>query len=194
MNEARYGNGLIVRYKKKFLFAVGKEKFWRNKEGLLVITYTAVGGNLEREETFVESALREAREELGVEVTIKSAINTLFFDFETKEKKFVKLNETINPAIIYNKILPGNDKLAVCTFIAYLKNVPKPSMEVPALLLLKEEQLFEDKSLRTLLEEGAEILEQRPIPRNAIMRPFGTAMILRDLDQKQREFVVKVEE
>ena len=128
---------------------------------------------------------------MGTDIEIISSDNTILFNFESRKKKYINLEEKIKPAIIYNKILQSQDKLSVCTYLAQLKGNPKPSMEVPALLLLKENQLFKNNILSELLKNGAEIIEQTNIPRNSTMKPFGSAEILRELNTKEREIILR---
>lgn len=193
IDTARLGNGLIIKYNDKYVFAVGKEKFWKKEGNSLIITYTAAGGNVEDGETILESAYREGKEELGADILILSSEKTLVYDFRTKQKKIVMLDEEVRPCIIYNTTLNGNDDLSVCVYLAEVKDKPMPSMEVPALLLLNKEQVLEKKvhQLKELLEQGAEIFEQRPIPRYAEMETFGTASILKRLDYEDISFLLK---
>lgn len=191
MKDAKYGNGLIIKWHDKLLFAIGKKDFWKKDNGRTIVTYTAVGGNLEQGESFIESSHREALEELGTDIEIISSDNTILFNFESRKKKYINLEEKIKPAIIYYKILQSQDKLSVCTYLAQLKGNPKPSMEVPALLLLKENQLLKNNTLSELLKNGAEIIEQTNIPRNSTMKPFGSAEILRELNTKERENILR---
>ena len=188
--STRFGNGVIIHYRGRLLFAVGKEAFWKTEDGALTITYTGVGGKLEQGEGFVESTHREAVEELGTEVCLLSAKTTLVYDFDAHTKYFVALHDPVNPAIVYTKTLNERDTLGVCTYLATLNGEPKPSREVPALLLLSEEQLSEDITLTKLLENGALIIEQRPIPRNAVMKPFGTATILRNVSKDEKAILL----
>lgn len=176
--KSRLGNGLIVKYKGKFLFVLGKKKFWKKENGRLIITYTAVGGKLEKEENFINSSIREAKEEIDSDISLKSSKKTLLFDFDKNEKKIISMNERIKPAIIYNK--PSQDgRWFVCVYNCSLKSEPKPSSEICAIILLKKSQLNREKALKELIKEGAEIIEKKHIPREAVLRPYGSAEILK---------------
>lgn len=186
MKDSRQGTGLIIKYSGKYIFAVGKESFWQRNNKGLTITYTAVGGSVEPEEDFLKCAYREAEEELGTPVEIISSNESIFYDFETRRKKKVVLEESTAPWIIYN-MSSGNQGLSVCVYIAKLKTAPKPLAEIPALILLTSKQVISNelKPLSVLLEEGAEIIEQRKIPRDALMMPFGSAEILKTLSLEE---------
>jgi len=184
----KQGVGLIIKHADRYLFAIGKESFWQQDNQQQVITYTAVGGTRELSESFLDCAYREAKEELGVDVEIFGCRKSIFYDFETKKKKKLILRETKAPWLVYSMPLTDKQGLAVCVYLAQLKNnSPRPSMEVPALILLTPGQVINcgSQTLSTLLNEGAEISEQREIPRNAIIKPFGTAEILQTLSLKE---------
>lgn len=182
-NNFKQGTGLIIRHTERYLFAIGKENFWQQNNQQLIITYSAVGGTREQDESFLECAYREAKEELGVHVKIFGRKKSIFYDFGTKKKEIVALEEKEAPWLVYS--MPRDRQgLAVCVYLAKLKkDSPNPSMEIPALILLTPVQVIAcgSQTLSTLLKDGAEIFEQREIPRNAIIKPFGTAEILQTL-------------
>jgi len=175
-DKSKLGNGLIIKHKGKFLFALGKKKFWKKENGKLVITYTGVGGKLEEGEDFMNSSIREAKEEIDADILIKSSNKTLFFDFNKNTKKVVYLDEKIKPAIIYKRTNEYG-KWFVCIYNCSLKSKPKPSSEIPAIMLLKQSQL-KGGDIKELLKKGAKIIEKEKIPREAILKPYGSAEIL----------------
>lgn len=184
----RYGTGIIIPFKDKYVFAIGNEKFWKKDGSNLIITYTAVGGNLERGESFLDSARREAKEEIGVEIELVSSPNTLIFNLDNMKRRIAKSKDRVRPVIVYNKTLSSKERLYVYVYLSNpLKATPRSYMEVPSLLLLHKYQMIakEDKKLEDLLSEGGEIVERRSIPRDAILKPFGSAEVLKQLDANE---------
>ena len=193
-NNFKQGVGLIIKYADRYLFAVGKESFWQQQNSQqLAITYSPVGGTREPNESFLECAYREAKEELGMNVRILKSKRSIFYDFETQKKEHINLEEErVTPWVVYSKPLANKQGLAVCVYLAQLKKgSPKPSMEIPALILLTPRQVLNcgSQTLSALLKEGAEIIEQREIPRHAIIKPFGTAEILQTFSLGELELV-----
>lgn len=188
------GTGFIPTERENWWFAVGNKKYWRETtKKKLMISFTAIGGHVEPDETIVEAALREIREETGVDAKLLEnphnptqlveAVSTekTFFDFTILKIHEILLDEIITPWIVYIVKQPNRD-LGVAVFQGKFTKEPYPQAEVPALLKLSSDLILECPTpLETLLESGAEIREQKLIPRNAVIYPFGSAKILQYL-------------
>ncbi len=172
------GNGLILKYKDRFIFTIGKEDYWRIVEGSYIITYTDTGGHVEEGETIIDSARREVKEELGCEVDLYSSLQTLYCSLETPKIKICALKDKIAPILVYNS---HEMKMSVCVYLGYISSQPNPQREVPAILLLPS-KLIHGGPLDQLIANGATIHEQieNYIPRDAFMTPFGSARLLAD--------------
>lgn len=185
--SAVYGVGVIGKVNLHFLFTIREEKYWSQIDDKRIIEYTAIGGNLKQGESFTQAAKRECKEELGSDVELINSEYTLFYDFPRKNKKIIKLTEDINPVIIYN-LVSEKGKLSVCSYLAKFNQKIHFLREVPALLLLPRDQLKnKESSLSDLLQAGASIIERKPIPRNAIIKPWGTAIVIQQLESYEVE-------
>lgn len=186
--EIRSGTGIIAKYNDRFVFAIGSNRFWTQEEVDLSITYTAIGGKVEEGETFVSAAIREAQEEANTEVDLIDSTKTLLWDFTTENCRIVRLKEKmIRPVIIYKR--RSDYMWVVYVFLSSFKTEPRPSMEVPALLLMHKNFLIDKRyiSVEEHIKRGNIILEQEKntIPRDAILKPFGSAKIINDLNEQQ---------
>jgi 8-oxo-dGTP pyrophosphatase MutT (NUDIX family) len=183
------GTGLLLPVKRgrktKFVFPVVKEIYWKTAKGTPVIEYAGVGGKPEGTETRLQAVFREAREEIGCEVKLKHAHETLFFDTRTGKIRKRKLRGTPAPLLKFQKIIQtpaGPRLLDSVVWVGIPVDEPRPSAEVPALLLLTEnllnQTLKKEVTLAQLLSHGAELIEVRPVPRHAVVKPFGTPEVV----------------
>ncbi|MFX0095003.1 MAG: NUDIX domain-containing protein [Candidatus Hodarchaeota archaeon] len=170
------GNGVILIWRNRFVFAIGKDQYWDKTTDPWTITYTNTGGHVESQETVIEATRREVKEELGCNVEILPSEQTLYCSLEDRKFTKQKLNDTIPPLLIYNSAII---KMSVSVFFARILVEPKPHLEVPALLLLPP-SLIGGGQLSELLNNGALLKEQveSSIPRSANLHPFGSAELL----------------
>ena len=167
------GTGILLMWKKKFVFAVSKRSFW-DRTGLpWTIPYTNVGGTVEPGERVIDAARREALEEMNCEVELLPSPETLACFLGGPPVTHHQLDDECPPLLIYNT--PG---LSVCVYCARTTSAPVPCREVPALLLLPPSRVG-GGLLHELLESG-KIREQvtGSIPRNAVASPWGSADLL----------------
>ncbi|MFX1536737.1 MAG: NUDIX domain-containing protein [Promethearchaeota archaeon] len=170
------GNGVILIWNKRFVFAVGKEFYWNKTTDPWTITYTNTGGHVEPKETMLEATKREVMEELECEVEILPSKRTLYCTLEDPKFTEHELRDAIPPLLIYNS---ATIKMSVSVYLARVLTEPKPQREVPALVLLPP-SLIGGGQLNELLNSGALLKEQvkGSIPRSANLRPFGSAELL----------------
>lgn len=172
------GTGVIIIWKERFLFVVGKKKFWNNDISPPVITFTNTGGHVNPGETVEEATKRETREELGCEAELCSTATSFSCELESSQIAQHQLTDKIAPILIYNS---SDMTMSVSVYLARISEKPFPSAEVPALILLPE-FLIQGGLLKGLLDKGAILIEQQEgyIPRNARIIPFGSAQIMVD--------------
>lgn len=170
------GNGVILIWNKKFLFAVGKEAYWDKTTSLWTITYTNIGGHVESRESMLEATKREVMEEIGCSVEFLSSDITLFCYLEDPKLANYKLEDKIAPILVYNS---SRMKMSVSVYLGYVQTEPFPKQEVPAILLLPS-SLLSGGHVNELEKSGALLKEQIKgiIPRSAILKPFGSAEVL----------------
>ena len=116
-----------------------------------------------------------------IPVVLIPSPETIFYSFRTGHTQRVDITDKCPAWLIYDMPVRRGFGYSVCVYPATLSSSPFPSREVPALLLLTAQQVVDraDHTLKELLHSGAEIIEQRPVPRYAIIKPFGTAEILK---------------
>jgi len=171
-----HGNGVFIRWKSFFLFVLGKEEYWKQIDTHWEITYTNTGGHVESNENMLDATRREVLEEVGCELVIISANQTVLCDLENPALSHFTLEDKICPLLIYNS---SELQMSVCVYLGVINSTPVPMMEVPALILLPL-NLLQGGELSLLLDEGGIITVQngRKIPKNSILKPFGSIAIL----------------
>ncbi|MHA1992198.1 MAG: NUDIX domain-containing protein [Candidatus Hodarchaeales archaeon] len=192
------GTGFIPSTQKEWWFAVGNKKYWKKLEnGQLMISFTAIGGHVERNESFIEAILREIKEETGSHAIIEESEETYYvnaqlieediFDFKIDSIEKVIISDTPKPWIIYS-LKRESDNLGVVVYRGELKEDFFPNAEVPALIYLPPDLLNKCPiSLEKLLDAGAKIKEQdEAIPRKAFIYPFGSMKIVQELLNKDK--------
>lgn len=174
LQHSQQGNGIILQWQNRYVFAVGNEKYWNKTTIPWTITYTNIGGMVEPGESMLGATKREAFEESGCKIEIVPALQTLYCTLE--EQKFTSyfLEDDYPPILIYN-----TTRLSVCVYIAQCSTVPTPLREVPALLFLPPSTL-QGGLLEDILQAGGMLKEQSKgsIPRTVILRPWGSADLL----------------
>ena len=174
LKHPHHGNGIILQWQNRFVFAVGKEQYWDKTTVPWTITYTNIGGRVEPGESMLAATKREALEESGCKIEIVPALQTLYCTLEERQFTLYYLEDEYPPILIYN-----TTKLSVCVYVAKSSIVPTPQREVPALLFLPPSGL-QGGLLGDILQAGGLLKEQikGSIPRTAALRPWGSADLL----------------
>ncbi len=172
----KLGNGVIIKYDGRLVFAIGKKDYWKKTNDTWIITFTNTGGHVEIGETIIEATHRELNEELGCKVELQSSNQTLYCELEAPKFECYVLEDEITPILIYNSY---KLQMTICVYLGHLSSPPTPMMEVPALLHILP-HLVQGGKLQDLLNSGCLIQEQGKyyIPRSAIMMPFGSAKLI----------------
>ena len=130
--------GIFARHEGQFLF-VG-ERTQRAEGDLACIR---VGGGCRPEESLTDCARREAREEIGCEVSLQHSHQTFVVD-ERGSVTVYSLDAPPAPLLVYTRRRP--DETPPCfhnvVFAASLAAAPRPGPEAETLLLLSEEALL----------------------------------------------------
>ena len=165
----RRGAGIFARHEGQFLF-VGERA--QRAEGELACI--RVGGGCRPEESLADCAVREAREEIGCEVSLQHSHQTFVVD-ERIGMTAHSLEEAPAPLLVYTRPVPGES--APCyhnaIFSGSLAAAPRPGPEAETLLLLSEEALLAlaegPLSLSALEAAGARVCSLSPPGPGAIV-------------------------
>lgn len=184
------GVGLIIYDDNQSIFALSKPKYWTREKNKTLISYGCVGGKVEKGETILEAAKREAYEEISSDIDIISSKETYLIGLDLKVQQ-IKQKFKINPVVLYYVRYPGKPgdpsvKDAsfigkVHVFSAKIKGKPTPSSEVPAILWtdweIVQKNIGAQFSLSEFLDKG-KIKEQIEIPRDSFLYPMWTPEII----------------
>lgn len=207
------GAGVLIPVKKRgktfFLFTIERPVYWEKKRGKVYVNYTSPGGRSEPGEKEPATARRETLEEINCPVRLKSAKETIIRTRNGRTRTVA--SKTVKPAPIaiyskqYSKVRYPVQKRGQKeqwighsrVYVGELKGKPKPASEIPAIILLPEEliaqTLKKPVNLETLLKNGAELIERRKIPKNAMLRPLYTPEILGEITKgKLSKFLEKI--
>ena len=186
---ADHSTGLILHWRDRLLFALLPVSQWHDSSSGQVARVAGIGGHLEAGESWAQAVRREAREEAGVHITLRSPGETwLLRDDGTVQDITTSLEWPTLPRPLFiwsarfGPPAGGRSRYFVnAVFDAALARdvEPHPAAEMPAILALTKAQLHEmaerPTSLEKLLSEGAALWEQLPIPRTTLIAPWGTA-------------------
>ncbi|MBJ8084075.1 NUDIX domain-containing protein [Bacillus wiedmannii] len=170
--------GAYVIYKNLFVFQVGPT----NKGDTLGVV--RLGGHKEGDETAVETAKREVKEEATIDIAILSSPCTYYKkNWDAQSKKIIVENE-INPILI----IDSRDETLSTMYMAYAENEPTPSSETNGLLLLSvnDIRLICSKEITLndyIKQDGIAVLKEK-MNKELILQPFPQLMFLAELLKK----------
>jgi ADP-ribose pyrophosphatase YjhB (NUDIX family) len=151
--------------------------------------YAGIGGHREEGEDWLACAFREAQEEIGTEVEIRSALVTWYIPQRGQVQR-LKLIDRPRPLAFYEMIHPPGTPRAgelyrIVIYAARLCGPPKVADrdEVLGIIALTVEQVVRGPerkpTLATLLDEGAcMVVDAGAVDRQTRLYPIGTARAL----------------
>jgi hypothetical protein len=183
------GSGLILEVQKS-------HKWRRANDGNLVIGLGCIGGSLEEGETPVAALQREAQEEIGCELHLRSASLTI----EVSPKRNVWLRDwpasDLRPAFVWENEGPGyipDAKVAV--YLGTPERHVQPR-DLPAVTIMDIELMLRLGSGRLSLDDaissGANVQQGEPIPRNALLELVGTPKVFYDMHSNYKEIAESI--
>lgn len=168
-------SGAYVMYKNLFVFQVGPT----SKGDTLGVV--RLGGHKEADETAVETAKREVREEATINITILSSPSTYYKENWNAQSKKIKVENEINPILI----IDSPDESLSIMYVAYSKMLPKPSSETNGLLLfsLSDIRLICSKeiTLKDYIKQGGIAILKEKMDIDLILQPYPQLMFLAEL-------------
>ncbi|MCU5682850.1 NUDIX hydrolase [Bacillus wiedmannii] len=168
-------SGAYVMYKNLFVFQVGPT----SKGDTLGVV--RLGGHKEDEETAVETAKREVREEATIDITILSSPSTYYKQNWNAQSKKIKVENEIDPILIIN----SPDETLSIMYMAYSENEPTPSSETNGLLLLSvsDIRLICSKAitLNDYIKQGGIAILKEKMDKELILKPFPQLLFLAEL-------------
>ncbi|MGH1328207.1 NUDIX hydrolase [Bacillus pretiosus] len=167
--------GAYVVYKNLFVFQVGPT----NKGDTLGVV--RLGGHKEGDETAVETAKREVREEATIDITILSSPSTYYKQNWNAQSKKIKVENEIDPILIIDS--PG-ETLSIM-YMAYSENEPTPSSETNGLLLLSVSDIrlicSKEITLNDYIKQGGIAILKEKMDKELILQPFPQLLFLEEL-------------
>lgn len=168
-------SGAYVIYKNLFVFQVGPT----SKGDTLGVV--RLGGHKESDETAVETAKREVKEEASIDTTILNLLTTYYKENWNAQSKEIKVENEVNPILI----IDSPDESLSIMYVAYSKMLPKPSSETNGLLLLSLndiELVCTGKiTLNDYINQGGVAILKEKMDKELILQPFPQLMFLAEL-------------
>ncbi|AZJ20651.1 DNA mismatch repair protein MutT [Bacillus wiedmannii bv. thuringiensis] len=168
-------SGAYVMYKNLFVFQVGPT----SKGDTLGVV--RLGGHKEDEETAVETAKREVREEATIDITILSSPSTYYKQNWNAQSKKIKVENEIDLILI----IDSSDETLSIMYMAYSENEPTPSSETNGLLLLSvsDIRLICSKAitLNDYIKQGGIAILKEKMDKELILQPFPQLLFLAEL-------------
>lgn len=165
-------SGAYVMYKNLFVFQVGPT----SKGDTLGVV--RLGGHKEDEETAVETAKREVREEATIDITILSSPSTYYKQNWNAESKKIKVENEIDPILI----IDSPDETLSIMYMAYSENEPTPSSETNGLLLLSVSDIrlicSKEITLNDYIKQGGIAILKEKMDKELILQPFPQLLFL----------------
>ncbi|ADY21804.1 NUDIX domain-containing protein [Bacillus paranthracis] len=168
-------SGAYVMYKNSFVFQVGP-----TSEGD-TLGVVRLGGHKEADETAVETAKREVKEEASIDITILNSPTTYYKENWNAQSKKIKVENEVNPILIIDSL----DESLSIMYVAYSKIPPKPSSETNGLLLLSLsdiELICTGKiTLNDYINQGGVAILKETMDKELILQSFPQLMFLSEL-------------
>lgn len=171
-------SGAYVLYNNLFIFQVGPT---RKGDTLGVVR---LGGHKESNETAVENAKREVKEEAAIDITILSSPSTYYKENWNAQSKKIKVENEVAPILIIDS---PYETLSIM-YIAHSENEPNPSSETNGLLLLSVSDIrlicSKEITLNDYIKQGGMAILKEKMDKELILQPFPQLLFLAELLKK----------
>lgn len=169
-------------------------KWHRDDDGRLIIGLGCIGGSLEEGEAVLTALQREAQEEIGCRLQLRSASSTTEVSPEGRAHRRHWSSEAPRPILIWSMPSSAPDT-KVAVYLGRPEGSPKPC-DLPAIVSMSADLMLRIGSERLSVEavtSGGAILQQRePIPPDALLELVGTPLILHRLRSTYRGLAERV--
>ncbi|PGV52423.1 DNA mismatch repair protein MutT [Bacillus cereus] len=171
-------SGAYVLYNNLFIFQVGPT---RKGDRLGVVR---LGGHKENNETAVETAKREVKEEAAIDINILSSPSTYYKENWNAQSKKIKVENEVAPILIIDS---PYETLSIM-YIAHSENEPNPSSETNGLLLLSVSDIRlicrKEITLNDYIKQGGMAILKEKVDKELILQPFPQLLFLAELSKK----------
>ncbi|MCQ6529996.1 NUDIX hydrolase [Bacillus mycoides] len=171
-------SGAYVLFNNLFIFQVGPT---RKGDTLGVVR---LGGHKENNETAVETAKREVKEEAAIDITILSSPSTYYKENWNAQSKKIKVENEVAPILIIDS---PYETLSIM-YIAHSENEPNPSSETNGLLLLSVSDIrlicSKEITLNDYIKQGGMAILKEKMDKELILQPFPQLLFLAELLKK----------
>jgi len=176
MSLPRVGTGALIGDECHGLWwCLGPRRFWRTRGKDTIITFTAIGGKVLEGEALHQAALRETKEETGVDAEVISSGETLRASLDGASREWLSMDFSPAPLMIHDNTETG---YSVAAYRVSSRRTLFPHSEIPALVRFPfGREPVSPTPLASLLAEGAELVSKETVPAGALIAPFGTAQI-----------------
>ena len=175
--------GAYVVYKNLFIFQVGPT----SKGDTLGVV--RLGGHKEADETAVETAKREVKEEAAIDITILSSPSIYYKENWSAQSKKIKVENEINPILIIDS---PHETLSIM-YMAHSKNEPDPSSETNGLLLLSVSDIklicSKEITLNDYIKQGGIAILKEKMNKELSLTPFPEHMFFSELFKRDAGIV-----
>lgn len=178
-------SGAYVLYKGLFPFQVGPT---RKGDKLGVVR---LGGHRERDETAVQTAVREVLEESSMKINIISSPITYYQRDWNHSASKIQTEDEIAPILI-----KGSDRASsTAMYLGHSESEPRPSSETSGLLLLTSNDVHlickQRITLNDYLRQHGKALLKRELNEDLLLEPFPQLQFLAELLENEPELIKK---
>ncbi len=189
--ETSAGTALFLQWEGYHVFAIPQRELQHSEQQ---VRFFGVGGKRQAQESLIDCALREGREEIGAVITqLDSAAQTFFFKADGSIDLMNLSDDSVRPRLILEKrihSLHGSmaNRLAAYYLVAFnasLSGKPIPSNEIAAIVYLKDFHLalmrrLPNLTVSDLLAQGAQVESQLNcrLAQSTVLVAHGTAKFL----------------
>lgn len=189
--EAFIGAACLLMDDDGLIVEVQKRPTWQRGSGGLSVGLGCIGGGIEAGETPLEALQREAIEEIGCPVIVRSARMTT----EVSAQGCASFREwnagEPRPVLVWDgRALGFSSEGKGVVYLARPDGVPEPR-DLPAIATLSLDQVLDlgsrPSTVAHILSRGAELRQRVPIPTAAVVTLEGTLAVLYRLYTADRE-------